>query len=100
LGSVAGALLVARFGTSLPVYAAGMFGLGLLCTALRLDRAAYRFAGITVTVIMLIAHTEGVWLAALHRFIEVSIGIGIGVLVTALWPEDPARPVVSVIKAP
>jgi uncharacterized membrane protein YccC len=89
LGSVAGALLVAKFGPVLSAYTAGVLGLGLLCAALRLDRAAYRFAGITLTVIMLIARAEGAWAAALHRFIEVSIGIAVGVIVTALWPDQP-----------
>lgn len=75
LGSAAGALLVTCFGPSLIAFGAGIFGTGLLCAALRLDRPAYRFAGITLTVIMLVAHTEPVWVMAIHRFAEVSLGI-------------------------
>ena len=38
LGCVAGALLMAGFGPSLPAYGGGVFALGLLCIALGLDR--------------------------------------------------------------
>lgn len=87
LGSAAGALLAACFGSSLIAFCAGVFGMGLLCAALRLDRAAYRFAGITLAVVMLVAHTEPVSQIAIHRFAEVALGIAVGVIVTALWPE-------------
>ena len=86
LGSAVGALLSACFGTSLVAFAAGIFGVGLLCAALRLDGAAYRFSGITLAVIMLVAHAEPAWVAAIHRFYEVSLGILVAVIVTLLWP--------------
>jgi uncharacterized membrane protein YccC len=92
LGSAAGALLVAGFGSNVLVYGIGVFGLGLLCTSVGLDRTAYRFAGITLTVIMLVARSEPAWLAGLHRFIEVSVGIIVGLIVTAIWPEAGAGP--------
>ncbi len=88
LGSAAGALLATCFGPSLIAFAVGVFGTGLLCAALRLDRPAYRFAGITLTVVMLVAHAAPVWVMAIHRFAEVSLGIAVGVIVTALWPEQ------------
>jgi uncharacterized membrane protein YccC len=72
-------------------YLIGIFGLGLLCAALRLDRAAYRFAGVTLTVIMLIPRPVPVWVAATHRFVEIFLGIAVGVLVVALWPEKQTR---------
>lgn len=87
LGSAVGALLAACFGPSLIAFCAGVFGMGLLCASLRFDRAAYRFAGITLTVVMLVAHTESVSQIAIHRFAEVALGIAVGVIVTALWPE-------------
>ena len=92
LGCAAGALLVGGFGPSLPAYGGGVFALGLLCVALGLDRPAYRFAGVTLTVIMLAAHAEAAWLAAVHRFVEVSVGIAVGVVVTAIWPDAEAGP--------
>ena len=48
LGATAGALLGTYLGSSIFIFAAGIFGLGLVCGVLRLDRAAYRFAGITL----------------------------------------------------
>jgi len=93
LGSTVGALLATVFGVSVLAYLVGVFGLGLLCAALRLDRAAYRFAGVTLTVIILIPRPGPVWMAASHRFAEVSLGIAVGVLVTALWREKETKPV-------
>jgi uncharacterized membrane protein YccC len=87
LGSAAGALLATCFGPSLIAFGVGVFGVGLLCGALRLDKPAYRFAGITLTVVVLVAHAEPVWVTAIHRFTEVSLGIAVGLVATALWPE-------------
>jgi hypothetical protein len=61
--------------------------LGLICASLHLDRAAYRFAGITFAIIALVAHSQPAWIIAAHRFFEVSIGIAVGLLITAAWPE-------------
>lgn len=91
LGAAAGALVSTWFGTSLIVYAVGVFGIGLLCAALRLDRPAYRFAGITLTIVMFAAHAEPTWWIALHRFCEVSLGIVVGMIALALWPERPEK---------
>jgi hypothetical protein len=30
---------------------------------------------------------KSAWIVALHRFIEVSIGLVVGLLLTILWPE-------------
>jgi uncharacterized membrane protein YccC len=86
LGAAAGAALATYFKTSVIAFGAGILGLGLICAILHLDRAAYRFAGITLAVIMLTEHSDpGV--AAMHRFFEVSLGILGGLLITAVWPE-------------
>ncbi|HEX4002110.1 MAG TPA: hypothetical protein VHX36_05640 [Candidatus Acidoferrales bacterium] len=66
---------------------AGVFVLGLICAVLNLDRAAYRFAGITLAIILLVARDRTPWVVAIHRFVEVSIGIAVGLVITALWPE-------------
>ena len=87
LGCAAGAILVINFGPSWIVFGAGILCMGLLCAILRLDRAAYRFAGITLTIVMLASHSEPAWVMAIHRFAEVSLGIAVGVVVTAIWPE-------------
>ena len=92
LGSAGGALLASWFGANVIAYAAGVFGMGLVCAALRLDRAAYRFAAIALTIVMLVTHAESVWVVALHRFLEVSLGIAMGLLMTVLWPDRENSP--------
>jgi uncharacterized membrane protein YccC len=87
LGAAVGALLVTYLGSSVLAFALGILGLGLICAILHLDRAAYRFAGITLTIV-LVVRSDRVWIIAVHRFLEVSLGIAIGLLMTALWPEQ------------
>jgi uncharacterized membrane protein YccC len=31
------------------------------------------------------------WIIAVHRFVEVSIGIAVGLAITAFWPEHRSR---------
>jgi hypothetical protein len=38
---------------------------------------------------MLIHYARPAWVVALHRFVEVSVGIIVGLALTALWPERP-----------
>jgi len=87
LGAAAGGLIGTYFGPSAVVFGVSVFVMGLVCAVLWLDRAAYRFAGITLAIILLVAHERAAWIVALHRFIEVSIGIAVGLLITAVWPE-------------
>src|SRR5216684_2635582 len=91
LGAVAGGLIASYFGPNFYIFGAGIFLLGVLAAALRLDRSAFRFAGITLAIVMLVTRTQSAWIVAAHRFVEVSIGIVIGLLLTALWPERQAR---------
>jgi uncharacterized membrane protein YccC len=92
IGAAAGALFDTYFGSNTAVFAAGIFILGIICAALRLDRAAYRFAGITLAIVMLITSSQPAWEIALHRFIEVSLGIAVALAFTAFWPETSAAP--------
>lgn len=87
LGAAAGALGVLCFGGRTAVFAAVVFALGLLCLILRLSRNAYRFAGVTAAIVVLVARPENPWVIAIHRFIEVAIGIAVGLAMSALWPE-------------
>jgi uncharacterized membrane protein YccC len=87
MGAAAGAVISRYFGVSVVTFAAAVFLLGLLSGALRVDRSAYRFAGITVTVVMLIPRATPPWIIALNRFVETSLGILIGLLAAAAWPE-------------
>jgi len=89
LGAMAGGLLTRYSPQVWWVFGGGVFLLGMVCALFRLQNS-YRFAGITLAIVMLIPHTTPPWRVALHRFIEVSIGIVVGLAVTAVWhdPED------------
>jgi uncharacterized membrane protein YgaE (UPF0421/DUF939 family) len=85
LGALVGALIATFFSSNLLVYAATIFGCGALCTLLRV-RTAYRFAAITVSIILLIPHQSAAWIVASHRFVEVSVGIAVALTVAEVWP--------------
>ena len=87
LGAATGALLSTYAGQNIAAFGAGAFGMGVLCAFLGVGRGAYRYAGITLIVVMLIARTAPAWIVAIHRFVEISVGIAVGLLVTAVWPE-------------
>jgi len=69
------------------VFGAGVFVLGLACAALHLERTAYRFASVTLAIVMLVAHREPAWVMAAHRFAEVAIGIAVGLGMAVVWPD-------------
>lgn len=91
LGAAMGALLTAYATQNVAAFGGGVFVLGLICALLRIGRNAFRYAGITLAIVMLIAPTEPAWMTAIHRFLEISVGIAVGLLVTAIWREpEPA----------
>jgi uncharacterized membrane protein YccC len=94
VGASVGALEANYFRANLAMYAASIFLVGLLSFAFRLEKTAYRYASITLTIIVLIPRSAAPWAIALHRFIEVSVGIVVALAVVALWPEN--RPASSV----
>ena len=92
LGAAAGALLSTYTGSNVAAFGAGVLVLGLICPALRVNRPAYHYAGITLIIVMMIGHPQRPWIVAAHRFIEISIGLAVGLLLTAIWPEpNPAE---------
>ena len=90
LGAVLGALIATFFTSNWVVYGLGIFVCGILCGLLRLG-SAYRFAAITLSIVLLIAHTAPPWTVALHRFIEVSLGIAVALVVTVAWKLPAAK---------
>ena len=63
----------------------------LIGALLRIGRNAFRYAGITLSIVMLVARAEPAWMIAVLRFLEISVGIAVGLLLTAVWPEtEPA----------
>src|SRR5579863_1413739 len=86
LGAALGALIATFFSGTALVYAAAIFLTGLLCALLRF-RGAYRFAAITLSIVLLIAHQRPAWIVVSHRFVEVSLGIAVALAVAQLWPS-------------
>jgi uncharacterized membrane protein YccC len=87
LGALAGALVASYFPGNLLVFAAAVFALGLLCAGFRMEKTAYRYAGVTLAIIVLIPRSHAAWIVAHHRFFEVSVGILVALAVVAVGPE-------------
>jgi uncharacterized membrane protein YccC len=87
LGALVGALLASYFTGNPLAFAVAVFVLGLLCAAFRVEKTAYRYAGVTLAIIVLIPRSHAAWIVALHRFFEVSVGILIALALVAVWPE-------------
>jgi len=85
LGAVLGAALATFFHPSAMVYGLGILLCGLLAWLLRVG-GAYRFAAITLSIIFLIPRARAPWITGWHRFLEVSLGIAVALVVTTVWP--------------
>jgi len=90
IGALSGAILSIYFGLNVYAFGAAVFFLGILTAVSHLDRGAFRFAGITLAIVMLVVRDKSPWLVASHRFAEISIGIVVGLLLVLLWPERAA----------
>ena len=87
VGASAGALEANFFGANLVAFAVAIVLIGLLAIAFRLEKTAYRYASITLAIIVLIPRSAPAWIIGLHRFLEVSVGIIVALAIVALWPE-------------
>ena len=56
------------------------------CVSVGKGRVSY--AGMTLAIIVLIPRPEAPWIAAVHRFAEVSLGILVALAVVAVWREE------------
>jgi uncharacterized membrane protein YccC len=90
LGAAVGALAGTYYPGNALVFGACILLIGIGFVPFRLERNAYRYAGITLAIIMLVPGHSG-RIIALHRFFEVSVGIAVGLAFSALWPERLAR---------
>jgi hypothetical protein len=77
------------FRRNLVGFAVAIILIGLLSIAFRLEKTAYRYASITLAIIVLIPRSTPAWTIALHGFLEVSVGIIVALAIVALWPEHP-----------
>ena len=91
LGAALGALIATFFHPTWIVYGVGIFICGILSALLRIG-TAYRFAAITFSIVLLIAHTRPPWIIAVHRFVEVSVGIAVALIVAVAWPAPADSP--------
>ena len=92
LGAVVGGLVASFFPPHVLIYGACIFVLGLICALLRADLPAYRFGGMTASIVLLIPRTEPAWHIAFHRFAEVSIGLAVALIFAWAWPEKEPTP--------
>jgi uncharacterized membrane protein YgaE (UPF0421/DUF939 family) len=87
VGAAVGAVAATYFSESVWVFGVAVLIVGLLCALLRVERGAYRYAATTLVIVMLVTRSTSAWQIAIHRFFEVSIGIAVGLVLSALWPE-------------
>jgi Fusaric acid resistance protein-like/Protein of unknown function (DUF1697) len=87
IGAAAGALLATYPGQNAAVFGVGVFICRVICALPHMGRNAFRCSGITFAIILLVVRSEPAWLIAMHRFIEISIGIAVGLVLAAVWPE-------------
>jgi uncharacterized membrane protein YgaE (UPF0421/DUF939 family) len=85
VGAAVGAGTDIYFHASVWSFGAAVVVVGLLCVVLRVRRSAFRYAGITLVIVMLVPRSTSGRLVALHRFFEVTIGIVVGLVLFALW---------------
>src|SRR5437660_7459231 len=90
LGAALGALIATFFSSNWIVYGAGIFVCGIVCSFLRVG-SAYRFAAITLSIVLLVAHERAPWIVASHRFVEVSLGIAVALLAAEVWRVPGAK---------
>ena len=74
---------------SLPSYALVIAVLGLVCSSLSLHPSAFRFGAIALTVVVTDTSNPNIWITAATRFIDVSLGILVALVVVKAWPCKP-----------
>jgi uncharacterized membrane protein YccC len=90
LGAVVGGIVANCLGPPVLVFAACVLLLGLFSALVRADPRVYRFGAITVAIVLLVPRPGPAWQIALHRFAEVSVGIGVALIFARVWPEREA----------
>jgi uncharacterized membrane protein YgaE (UPF0421/DUF939 family) len=88
VGAIVGGLIGTHFPQNIAAFGVAVFAIGILCVPLKVDRSAFRYANITLAIIVLVPRATNEWVVALHRFCEVSIGILVGLALSAVWPEQ------------
>ena len=87
IGVSIGGAFAALFGQRIWAFGVAVTLTVLVCALLGLAEAS-RLAGVAVAIVMLVSHPGRPWIAALHRFLEVSFGIVVAVVISVLiWPS-------------
>jgi uncharacterized membrane protein YgaE (UPF0421/DUF939 family) len=86
-GTAIGAVTATYLHGSIWTFGIAVLLIGSLFAVLRVERSAYRYATTTLVIVMLVTRSTSAWSIAIHRFSEVSIGIVVGLALSALWPE-------------
>jgi len=84
-GAAVGAVTDSYFHASVWGFEAAVILVGLLCVVLRVERSAFRYASVTLVIVLLVPRPTTAPITALHRFYEVSIGIAVGLVLFAMW---------------
>ena len=84
-GAAVGAATDAYAHGSVWAFAAAVIFIGFLCVVFRVERSSFRYASITLVIVMLVPRSMSARIVALHRFFEVSIGIAVGLALFAIW---------------
>ena len=87
LGVLVGAAMATYVGPHAVAFGIGLFVLGLIRIVTHSDLTGYRFGGVALAIVLLVPRTGPAWEIAFHRFVEVSIGIGVALMFSVLWPE-------------
>ena len=86
IGACLGAVFVLLWGSQLWIFGIAVTATVLFCAVLGLD-SSYRLACVTLAIVMLIKGAGSPWAIALHRSLEVALGIVVALVVSALPPK-------------
>jgi len=86
LGAMIGAIFFLLWGDHWWSFGLAATSTVLLCAIFDLEQS-YRLACVTVAIVMLIQGAGSPWVIALHRFLEVALGILVALAISALPPR-------------
>jgi uncharacterized membrane protein YgaE (UPF0421/DUF939 family) len=86
IGAALAALSDHFLGSSPWSFGATVLAFGTACWAARINLGAFRYGSIAAAIVILVPHDQSAAVVAIHRFIEVSLGIGVGLATALMWP--------------
>lgn len=90
VGAIVGAVFMVMWGANTMAFACAVAIAFYLCSVLKLGESQ-RLSTVTVAILMLIGRNSSAWAIALHRFLEVSIGILVAMLISFVLLPSRAR---------